>query len=117
MVDDESMIVSVQKTALERFGYRVTGRTSSTEAIEKFRASPESFDLVITDQTMPHLSGLQLAKKILQIKPDMPIILCSGYSSLVNKGKINKIGIKKYAMKPLNIRELSMIVREVLDKG
>ncbi|MBU0664333.1 MAG: PAS domain S-box protein [Proteobacteria bacterium] len=115
VIDDEPILVSLNTKMLERFGYRVTATTSSREALEKIRTQGDDFDLVITDQTMPNLSGAELAREILDIRPDMPIILCSGYSSLVTEEEVLALGIKKYTMKPVNIRTLAKIVREVLD--
>ena len=78
MVDDERVIIRMLKTTLEKLGYRVTEKTSSLEALEEFRAAPQNFDLIITDQTMPDLSGTGLAQKALKIRPEMTIILCTG---------------------------------------
>ncbi|MDD3814049.1 MAG: response regulator [Desulfocapsaceae bacterium] len=117
VVDDEPIIVSLNTKMLERFGYRVTATTSSKEALEKIHAQGDDFDLVITDQTMPNLSGVELAREILNIKPDMPIILCSGYSSVVTEDEALASGIKRYVMKPLDIRTLVKMIREVLDEN
>ena len=117
VVDDKEIIVTLNKMVLEMLGYKVTVTTSSAEALAKIRTHADEFDLVITDQTMPNLSGVELAKAILQIKPDMPIILCSGYSSVVTEKEALDNGIKKYAMKPMNITTLAQIVREVLDEN
>ncbi|MDP3695426.1 MAG: response regulator, partial [Desulfocapsaceae bacterium] len=108
---------TLNKAVLEMLGYKVTATTSSAEALAKIRPHADEFDLVVTDQTMPDLSGVELAKAILQIKPDMPIILCSGYSSVVTEKEALDNGIKKYAMKPMNITTLAQIVREVLDEN
>ena len=82
-----------------------------------FRFSPDSFDLIITDQTMPHITGSELAKKILQIRPNIPIILFTGYSSIISKEKAKEIGIERFVMKPVSIRDLAITVREVCDKS
>ncbi len=116
VVDDESMIVNINKTVLENLGYKVTATTESVDALEKIRADPDQFDLVITDQTMPGLTGAELAQEILKITPDMPIILCTGYSSVLLEGDALAIGIKKYARKPLDRTTLAEIVRQVLDE-
>jgi PAS domain S-box-containing protein len=116
VVDDEPLLVSLNTRILERFGYTVTATTSSREALEKIQTQGDGFDLVITDQAMPNLSGAELASEILKIKPDMPIILCSGYSSVVTEEEALALGIKKYAAKPVDIRTLTKVVREVLDK-
>lgn len=115
-VDDEKVIVDICKARLERMGYTVTTYCSSKEALAAFRSSPDSFDLVITDQTMPHLPGSALAKELLQIRPNIPIILCSGYSSMVSEERAIDLGIRKFAMKPVSPRDLAMMVRDVLDR-
>ena len=117
VVDDESAIVSLQKMALEGLGYSVTAKTNSQEAFEIFLESPGAFDLVITDQTMPNLPGTELAEKILQIRPDIPIILCTGYSATVTEKNALKKGIKRYVMKPVTRLNLAEIIREVLDEN
>ncbi|MCK5227059.1 MAG: response regulator, partial [Desulfobulbaceae bacterium] len=95
-VDDEEGIIELLKNMLKSLGYEVTAETSSEKTLEVFRTSPDSFDLIITDQTMPHLTGAELAKEILQIRPDIPIILCTGYSAMISEEKAKKIGIKRY---------------------
>ena len=115
-VDDEEGIIELLTNMLKSLGYEVTAETSSEKTLEVFRTSPDSFDLIITDQTMPHLTGAELAKEILQIRPDIPIILCTGYSAMISEEKAKKIGIKRYAMKPISRRDLAVMVREVLDK-
>jgi PAS domain S-box-containing protein len=115
VVDDESMIVNINKAILEHLGYKVMATTDSLDALEKIRTAPDQFDLIITDQTMPNLTGAELAQKILQIKPTMPIILCTGYSSVLSEEDALAIGIKKYARKPVDRATLAKVVREVLD--
>jgi len=115
VVDDESSIVNLHKRVLELLGYTATATTSSKEALEKIRLNPDQFDLLITDQTMPELSGVELAEEVLKIKPNMPIILCTGYSSVITEEGALAIGIKKYARKPLDRPTLAKIVRQVLD--
>ncbi len=115
VVDDESSIVNLHKTVLERLGYTATATTSSKEALEKIRLHPNQFDLLITDQTMPELSGVELAEEVLKIRPDMPIILSTGYSSVITEEEALAIGIRKYARKPVSRTTLAKAVREVLD--
>jgi len=115
VVDDEESMVDMTKRRLERLGYNVTAKTSSTEALELFRSQPDLFDLVITDQTMPNLTGEQLAKKLMEIRPHIPIIVCTGYSSKVDAEKANFIGISAFIMKPVDKKELSRTIRQVLD--
>ena len=115
IVDDEKIIADLQGTILERLGYAVTSKKDSREALEEIRANPDDFDLLITDQSMPYLSGAELAEEVLKIRPNMPIILCTGYSSVITKEDALAIGIKKYAKKPVDRLTLATIVREVLD--
>jgi len=115
-VDDEEMLAEMGKSMLERLGYQVTVRSSSLEALAIFENQPDMFDLVITDQTMPGLTGSDLARRMLQIRPGMPIILCTGYSSLISKEKASSLGIKGFAMKPLARKDIAAIIRKVLDK-
>lgn len=115
VVDDESAIVNLNKALLERLGYRVTGITSSVDALEKIRANPNQFDLIITDQTMPALTGAELSQAVLQINPDMPVILCTGFSSVISEDDALANGIKKYIRKPVYREMLAQVVREVLD--
>ena len=115
LVDDESSIVSVQKIALESLGYHVTITTDSVEAWETLQQEPNRFDLLITDQTMPRLTGIELATKILAQQPGFPIILCTGYSALVSEQDALALGIRRFVAKPVVGYELGRAVREVLD--
>lgn len=115
LVDDEEALIQMGARLLERLGYQVTARTSSLEALELFRAHPDRFDLVITDQTMPNMTGLGLAVELLRIKPDIPVILCTGFSTSVSPERIEKIGIKGLVMKPILVAELSKAIRKALD--
>jgi two-component system cell cycle sensor histidine kinase/response regulator CckA len=99
---------------LERLGYEVTARTDPLEALALFQSQPRMFDLVITDMTMPQMTGDKLTKEILRIRPDMPIILCTGFSGRSTRKMADDIGIRKYMEKPLNRHELSMAIREIL---
>ena len=117
IVDDEDAILDLHKTILQRLGYEVTTTTDSQNALELIRTHQDRFDLVVTDQTMPNLSGVELARETLKIKPTMSIILCTGYSSVVSEKNALAIGIKKYAKKPVGIKELAKIVRQVLDEN
>ncbi len=115
-IDDEDMLVDMGKTLLEQLGYRVTIQTSSLEALMTFKKQPDSFDLVITDQTMPEMTGLDLAERMLQIRADLPIILFTGYSSLITDQMIKASGIKEFALKPLSTQKLATLIRKVLDQ-
>jgi len=99
---------------LERLGYYVTARTSSVETLEPFRAAPDKFDLVITDATMPNMTGIQLAKKLLEIRSDIPLIICTGFSEKISEDKSEAMGIRGYVMKPVVKSELAKKIREAL---
>ena len=115
VVDDEKIIAYMYQATLERQGYTVTAYTSSEKTLEEFASSPENFDLIITDQTMPGLPGSELAKKVLQIRKNIPIILRTGYSTMISEKKASKVGIDRFVMKPVSKKDLTNIVREVLD--
>ena len=114
-VDDEEVLVDLGKLMLEQWGYEVTVRTGSLEALELFKAKPEYFDLVITDMSMPHMTGERLSLEIMKIRPDIPIILCTGFSHIISEEKAKGIGIKAFVMKPLVKKDLAKTVRQVLD--
>ena len=116
-VDDEELLVELGVLMLEHQGYKVTGRTNSLDALTTFQNQPDSFDAVITDHTMPGLTGSELALRILQIRPDIPIILCTGYSNLISEEKAELLGIKGFAMKPLAKKELASLLRTLLDQA
>jgi len=116
-IDDKETLAEMGKDMLERLGYRVTTRTSSIEALSIFQDQPDSVDLVISDQTMPEMTGYDLARRMLQIRPDLPIILCTGYSSQVSEEKARAYGIKGFALKPLERKDISVFIRKVLDEG
>jgi CheY-like chemotaxis protein len=94
----------------------VTARTSSLEALTTFQNQPDAFDLVITDYSMPGMAGIDLARRMLQIRPQLPIILCTGFSSTITEEKARIAGIKGFAMKPVAMKELAALIRKVLDK-
>lgn len=114
-VDDEKAVVDTAKEALDRLGYHVVARTSSIEALEAFRSFPEKFDLVISDLTMPNMTGDNLAKELIQIRPNIPIIICSGFSQIIAEEDIKEIGIKDLLTKPFSIHDLANTIREILD--
>ncbi len=116
LVDDEQMLVDVGKQLLESLGYKVTTRTNSTEALELFRSKPERFDVVITDQTMPNMTGVELAKEIMAVWSDIPVILCTGFSTRITQKSAYKMGIRGFLMKPFLLRDLAETVRKVLDE-
>ncbi len=114
-VDDEEILAQMGKTMLERLGYHVTVRDSSLEALETFQNQPDQFDVVITDQTMPGMTGSDLSRRMLQIRPDIPIILCTGYSTIITEEKAKSMGIKEFAYKPLAKKDIAKLIRKVLD--
>ena len=114
-IDDEKLLAEMGQTMLTRLGYKVTVRTSSIEALTTFNNDPDAFDLVITDQTMPGMTGADLARRMLQIRPQLPIILCTGFSSQITEGKARTLGIKGFAFKPLAKKDISKLIRKILD--
>ncbi|MCP3930201.1 MAG: response regulator, partial [Bacteroidetes bacterium] len=101
LVDDEVSIAKLEGQMLSRLGYQVTVTTDSNDALNTFKANPNSFALVISDMTMPDMTGDELAKEILSIKSDIPIIICTGFSERINKEQAVGIGIKGFLMKPV----------------
>ena len=116
IVDDEEAIVQMEKQMLESLGYKVSICTSSPQALKIFQNHSEKFDVVITDMTMPDMTGVELVQQIRAVKPNISIILCSGFSELVNKEKAERMGIRKYLMKPVLKKDFAMAVREILDE-
>ncbi len=116
-LDDEEVLTQMGKVMLERLGYTVTAYTKSIEALAHFIRDPQKFDLVITDQTMPTMTGIDLARRMLQIRPDLPIIICTGYSNLVSEESAKIMGIKAFVLKPLTRDAIGRLAREVLHKA
>jgi PAS domain S-box-containing protein len=114
-VDDEKVLANLASEMLEQLGYRIRTSTSSVEALSLFRTAPHEFDLIITDYTMPQMTGVDLATEILLIRPDMPIILCTGFSEKVNEAVTRKTGIKELVMKPFSMRSIAKVIRRALD--
>ncbi|MBT3175396.1 MAG: PAS domain S-box protein [Desulfobacula sp.] len=114
LVDDEKAIISMEKRMLERLGYQVASHTSSLEALEIFRENPDKFDLVITDMAMPNMSGDQLSVEMTKIRPDIPVLLCTGYSETMSEEKAVSIGIKGFLLKPIRMKDLAQKVSEIL---
>jgi signal transduction histidine kinase len=115
LVDDEAQIIDMEQQMLEHLGYKVTSSTDSQKALELFTRNPEDFDLVITDMTMPHMTGDRLAQKLLDIKPKIPVILCTGFNEAITEEKALSMGIQKFVMKPVVKNELASTIRAVLD--
>jgi nitrogen-specific signal transduction histidine kinase/ActR/RegA family two-component response regulator len=114
-VDDEKDLADMVKRILEHLGYQAFAQTNSVEALETFRSIPDNFDLVITDMTMPNMTGDIFSEEIKKIRSDIPIILCSGFSPFINKEKAKNLGIKNFLMKPLAINDLAKAIRNALD--
>jgi CheY-like chemotaxis protein len=117
LVDDEATLVDLGERMLRSLGYQVTTRTSSIEALELFRARNADFDLVLTDMTMPNMTGAELAREMLAIRPDIPIILCTGYSEFMTEEKARDLGIRGYIMKPLTRKDIGKVIHEALESA
>lgn len=115
LVDDEKDIIDVGRQMLDRLGYAVESYTDSREALNAFKRRPGEYDLVVTDQTMPHLTGSDLAREMMKIRPNIPIILCTGFSESITADQAEKMGIRAFLMKPLIIRKLASTIRRILD--
>jgi CheY-like chemotaxis protein len=116
-IDDEEALANWGKSALQRLGYHVIVSNDSLEALKIFTDQQDFFDIVITDQTMPKLTGYDLAKQILKINSDIPIILCTGYSSILSEEKALSLGIKAFLYKPFRKHQIAKLVRNVLDNS
>jgi PAS domain S-box-containing protein len=116
LVDDESMLVEITTATLKSLGYRVIARTSPLEGLEAFKQNPARFDLVLTDMTMPKMTGIDLAEKIVQIRPEIPIILCTGFSANISPDSVSRIGIRCIINKPLLRRDVALEIRKALDE-
>jgi len=115
IVDDEESLASFLKDALETHNYNVTTFTDSSLALSNFKENQNSYDLVITDQTMPKITGADMAKEMLKLRADLPIILCSGYSEDINENTSKDIGIKTYLKKPVNFNELTKTIKQLFE--
>jgi len=114
-VDDDTDLLSVGEKIIERLGYHVIPHSDSAEALALFKDLPNQFDLVITDFKMPKLNGAELSREILKINPDLPVIMCSGYSSTFSEEDAEKIGIKWFVRKPLLKKDFAAIIEEALN--
>ena len=116
LVDDEEAIVEMEKNLLQRLGYHITGITDSRKALADFEANPDQYDLVITDMAMPNLTGAMLSRKILEIRRDIPIILCTGFSETIDDETAKTLGIRGFALKPVSVKDIAILIRQVIDK-
>jgi DNA-binding NtrC family response regulator len=114
-VDDEQMILTSLKNALKRMGYDVIALKDSQDAYETFLKAPSGFDLVITDLTMPKLSGLELANKLMDIRSDIPVILCTGFNDFIDEDAAKSIGIRELLLKPASTNELKTAIKRALE--
>jgi len=116
LVDDQQEVLAVEKAMLVHLGYRVIEKNSGMDALDAFRSNPEKFDLVMTDMTMPNMTGDQLAEEVLKIRSEIPVILCTGYSDQISSAKAAFVGIEYFLPKPLFMEDLSRTLRNALDK-
>jgi PAS domain S-box-containing protein len=117
VVDDEMKIAQVFQRMLGRLGYKVTIFTDSIEAVSRFRRNPDEYDLVLTDMTMPKMTGAELAREVLALRPALPVIMTTGYSEIIDKEKANRLGIKEFLLKPVKKEQLAGVVRKALTDG
>lgn len=115
LIDDELSIIRLVQLTLERLGYSVTSRVSSIEALEIFKKNPDKFDMIISDMSMPGMTGDQLAHEIKKIRPEIPIIICTGFSERINKEKAQEIGVDGFLMKPIVKSEVAATIRKIFD--
>jgi CheY-like chemotaxis protein len=115
-VDDEETLTEMALESLKRFGYRVDAMSDPEDALAVFKLNPGYFDVVITDMTMPKMTGAKLAEKLIRIRPDIPIILCTGHSSLIDEKKARQLGIAAYMMKPVAMSKIGKTIRKLMDQ-
>ena len=115
LIDDEQHLVEMYQRMLTMLGYHVDSRTSPVEAVEAVRANPQKYDLVITDMTMPQMTGYNLAKTLIEIRPNLPVVLCTGFSNQINEAKARSVGILAFLLKPVLFHDLAATLRKVLD--
>ncbi len=115
LIDDEENIVKLEKVMLERLGYKVTEKSQSTEALNLFADKPDDFDMVITDMTMPDMTGLQLIQKIRNYRPDIPAVICTGFSHQISEDNISELGIQGFIRKPIIRNNLAKTIRNIFD--
>jgi CheY-like chemotaxis protein len=115
-VDDEPTLTHMTAEMLSRLGYDATVHTSSVEALKAFQAAPWQFDVVITDQTMPGMTGERFARELRRFRPDVPIILCTGFSHTMTASKAQALGVDAFLLKPLGFRELGLAIQQILEQ-
>jgi PAS domain S-box-containing protein len=114
-VDDEEVLVQLGKDMLSGLGYEVIEKTGSVEALELFRARPDRFDLVITDMTMPNMTGIELARELMLIRPGIPVILCTGFGEAITLERVKSVGLRELILKPIIRRQIAEAVRRALE--
>jgi len=115
LVEDEKILLNIVKKMLERLGYRVVPRSNGREALEAFKADPNAFDVVITDLTMPGMTGIQLARELIKTEPEIPIIICTGFNEGINREHLRNLGMQGFIMKPYSSEKLNHAIRDILD--
>ena len=116
-MDDEAALLDTDRQILSLLGYTVEATTSPLEALAAFQAAPHAFDLVLTDMTMPQMTGLKMAGRMMELRPDIPVIISTGFSDQVNPQQAHAAGIKALLMKPLMVRELAEAIRTALGRS
>ena len=117
VVDDDEVVVRMEKRMLENLGYKIEAVTNGREALRIFSEKKEDYDLVITDMTMPGLTGVDLARQLLVLRPDLPIIICTGFSDRLDENIAREIGIREYVSKPIVLKQFAGVIRKVLDES
>jgi len=115
-VDDEPSIVKMQSSMLAALGYQPVVTDQSTEALRMFQLNPQRFDIVVSDQIMPGMTGIELAGKMLAIRPNLPFVLCTGFSENVSRKTAEEAGVREFVMKPIAMRNLAEAIRRALDQ-
>lgn len=116
LVDDEELIITLSQRALERFGYAVEAFADPQEALDAFAIRPAHFDVVVTDQTMPGMTGMELLARIRRVRPEIPVILCTGYSEMLDEDSAKQMGVDVFLSKPIPIRGLVTAIESVLER-
>jgi len=115
-VDDEEILVKLGQVMLAKLGYQVDGQNNSEKALEMFKAEPGRYDLVITDMTMPGMTGVELARELLSIRPNLPVILCTGFHDSITPVKAKQLGFREFVLKPILMQQIAGIIRRILDQ-
>lgn len=115
LIDDEPSVLKVEQRILRKLGYNVTIENDSEKALEKIKREPEKFDLVISDMTMPKMNGATLAEKAMRANPDLPVIICTGYSNRITKEEIRRLGVKALVYKPLSVPSIASEIRKIFN--